>query len=170
VADGLVSVDPSGLEVAADWNDLKSPENFLGYERTQGFASGDDAVLDHPQAYAAPASLELNQWAVSGDWTLGREAIVLGKPNGRIAYRFHARDLNLVMGPPHAGTSVRFRVFVDGQEPGADRGTDVDVRGYGTVSEQRTYQLIRQAKPIVDRRFEIEFLDSGVEAFDFTFG
>jgi hypothetical protein len=170
VADGLVSVDPRGLEVAADWNDLKSPENFLGYERTQGFASGGEAVLDHPQAYAAPGSLKLNQWAVSGDWTLGSEAIVLSKPNGRIAYRFHARDLNLVMGPPQAGTAVRFRVFVDQQEPGANRGTDVDARGYGTVSEQRTYQLIRQAKPIVDRRFEIEFLDSGVEAFDFTFG
>jgi thiol-disulfide isomerase/thioredoxin len=170
VAGGLVSVDPRGLEVAADWNDLKSPENFLGYERTQGFASAGEAILDHTQAYTAPASLELNQWAVSGDWTLGSEAIVLSKPNGRIAYRFHARDLNLVMGPQQAGTGVRFRVFVDRQEPGTDHGTDVDARGYGTVSEQRTYQLIRQAKPIVDRRFEIEFLDSGVEAFDFTFG
>jgi thiol-disulfide isomerase/thioredoxin len=170
VAGGLVSVDPRGLEVAADWNDLQSPENFLGYERTQGFASSGEVVLDHRQAYAAPASLELNQWAVSGDWTLGSEAIVLSKANGRIAYRFHARDLNLVMGPPQVGTAVRFRVFVDRQEPGTDRGTDVDTRGYGTVSEQRTYQLIRQAKPIVDRRFEIEFLDSGVEAFDFTFG
>lgn len=166
----LVSVDPRGLEVAADWNDLKSPENFLGYERTNGFASRGEPVLNKPHTYAAPESLELNQWALSGDWTLGREAVVLNRPHGRITYRFQGRDLNLVLGPPKPGTSVRFRVFIDGQPPGAAHGSDVDARGYGSVSEQRTYQLIRQAKPIVARQFEIEFLDSEVEAFDFTFG
>ena len=106
----------------------------------------------------------------SGDWTVKSEAIVLNKPNGRIAYRFHARDLHLVMGPPAPGTSVRFRVLIDGQPPGAAHGADVDDQGNGTVTEQRLYQLIRQAKPIADRQFEIEFLDPGVEAFAFTFG
>ena len=95
---------------------------------------------------------------------------MLNEANGRIAYRFHARDLHLVMGPPARGTSVRFRVLIDGQPPGAARGIDVDDQGDGTVSEQRLYQLIRQPKPIADRLFEIEFLDSGVEAYAFTFG
>jgi thiol-disulfide isomerase/thioredoxin len=155
---GLVSVNPRGLEVAADWNDVKSPENFLGHERTQGFAG-----------MSSPA-LQLNQWTVFGDWTIGREAVMPNTANGRMAYRFHARDVNLVMGPPKRGAPVRFRVFIDGRPPGAAHGTDVDAHGYGTVSEQRTYQLIRHPKPIVDRTFEIEFLEPGVEAFDFTFG
>ena len=117
-----------------------------------------------------PARLRLNDWALSGDWTVKKETAVLNKPNGRIAYRFHARDLHLVMGPAAPGTSVRFRVLIDGQPPGAAHGIDVDEQGYGTVTEQRLYQLIRQPKPIVDRQFEIEFLGSGVEAFAFTFG
>jgi thiol-disulfide isomerase/thioredoxin len=166
----LVSVDGRGAEAAADWGSLKSPENYVGYERTENFASPGGAVLDKGRVYAAPARLRLNHWALSGDWTVQKQAIVLNKVNGRIAYRFHARDLHLVMGPAVPGTSVRFRVLIDGQPPGAAHGIDVDDQGNGRVTEQRLYQLIRQPKPIAERQFEIEFLDSGVEAFAFTFG
>jgi hypothetical protein len=114
--------------------------------------------------------LRLNHWALAGDWTVERGKTVLNEANGRIAYRFHARDVNLVMGPAARGTSVRFRVFIDGQAPGEAVGSDVDEQGHGTVSEQRLYQLIRQPGHIADHRFEIEFLDAGVEAFVFTFG
>ena len=165
-----VSVDAHGIEAAADWNDLKSPETYLGYGRTQNFTSPGGPVSDQSRVYAVPAQLHLNDWALSGDWTLKRPAAALNKPNGRIAYRFHARDLNLVMGPAAPGTSVRFRVLIDGQPPGAAHGVDVDEQGDGTVAEQRVYQLIRQPQPIADRQFEIEFLDPGVEAFSFTFG
>ena len=165
-----VSVDAQGVEAAADWSSLRSPENYVGYERTQNFASPGGAVLDKPRMYQLPARLRLNDWALSGDWTVKKDAAVLNTPNGRIAYRFHARDLHLVMGPAAPGTSVRFRVLIDGQPPGAAHGIDVDEQGDGTVTEQRLYQLIRQPKPIADRQFEIEFLGSGVEAFAFTFG
>jgi thioredoxin family protein len=121
-------------------------------------------------AYAVPARLGLNHWALAGDWTMTRGAVVLNKANGRIAYRFHARDLHLVMGPATPGTRARFRVLIDGQPAGAGHGVDVDDQGNGTVVEQRMYQLIRQPKPIADRLFEIEFLDPGVEVFAFTFG
>ena len=166
----LVSVDASGIEAAADWGSLKSPENYVGYERTEKFASPGGAVSNKSRVYAAPAQLSLNQWALSGDWTMGRQAVVLDKAGGRIAYSFRARDLHLVMGPSARGKSVRFRVALDGQLAGAAHGVDVDDRGNGTVTEQRLYQLIRQPKPITERRFEIEFLDPGVEAFAFTFG
>jgi len=166
----LVSVDARGVEAAADWGSLQSPENYVGYARTENFASPGGAVLDTRRVYAAPARLRLNQWALSGDWTVERQATVLNEANGRIAYRFHARDLHLVMGPAARGTSVRFRVLIDGQPPGAAHGLDVDDQGNGTLSEQRLYQLIRQAQPIADRLFEIEFLDAGVETFAFTFG
>jgi hypothetical protein len=114
--------------------------------------------------------VKLNDWALSGDWTVKRDAVVLNKASGRIVYRFHARDLHLVMGPAVRGASVRFRVLIDGRPPGAAHGVDVDDQGNGTVAEQRLYQLIRQPNPIADRQFEIEFLDPGVEAFAFTFG
>jgi thiol-disulfide isomerase/thioredoxin len=166
----LVSVDARGLEAAADWESLKTPENYVGYERTENFASPGGAAPAKRRVYALPAQLRLNQWALSGDWTIGKQATVLNSPDGRIAYRFHARDLHLVMGPAAPGATVRFRVLIDGQPPGAAHGTDVDAQGNGKVTEQRLYQLIRQAKPIVDRQFEIEFLDPGVEAFAFTFG
>jgi thiol-disulfide isomerase/thioredoxin len=166
----LVSADARGAEAAADWGNLKSPENYVGYGRTENFASPGGAVLDKPRVYAAPARLKLNGWALSGDWTMQKQATVLNKPNGRIVYRFHARDLHLVMGPAVPGTSVRFRVLIDGKPPGAAHGIDVDDQGNGTVSEQRMYQLIRQPKPIADRQFEIEFLGPGVETFAFTFG
>jgi thiol-disulfide isomerase/thioredoxin len=166
----LVSVDARGAEVAADWTDLKSPETYLGFERTENFASPGGGVLDKRRVYASPVRLRLNHWALSGDWTMQKQATVLNKPNGRIAYRFQARDLHLIMGPAARGTPVRFRVLIDGQPPGAAHGIDVDDQGNGAVTEQRLYQLIRQPKPIADRQFEIEFLDSGVEAFAFTFG
>jgi hypothetical protein len=170
VGSGLVSVDGRGAEAAPDWGSLNSQENYLGAERTEGFASPGGVGLDQRRVYAAPARLELNQWALAGEWTVGRGDIASSKANGRIGYRFHARDLHLVMGPAARGVSVRFRVLIDGKAPGAAHGGDIDEQGYGTVTEQRLYQLIRQAKPIADRLFEIEFLDAGAEAFAFTFG
>ena len=170
VSHELVSVNARGAEAPADWESLKSSENYVGYERTEDFASPGGAVLDKRRVYAFPALLRLNYWALSGAWTVEKQSTVLNAPNGKIAYRFHARDLHLVMGPAAPGTSVRFRVFIDGQPPGAAHGIDIDSQGNGTVTEPRMYQLIRQPKPIVDREFEIEFLDSGVEAFVFTFG
>ena len=166
----VVSVDARGAEVAADWESLKSQENYVGYERTENFASPGGAALDKRRVYAVPARLSVNHWALSGDWTVKQEATVLNKANGRIAYRFHARDLHLVMGPAARGTSVRFRVVIDGKPPGPAHGIDIDDQGNGTATEQRLYQLIRQPKPITDRQVEIEFLDPGVEAFAFTFG
>jgi thiol-disulfide isomerase/thioredoxin len=166
----LVSVNGAGVEAPADWGSLKSPENYVGYGRTENFASPGGAASDKPHVYAAPRQLGVNQWALSGDWTMGRQATVLNQAKGRIAYRFHARDLHLVMGPVAPGASVRFRVRIDGQPPGAAHGLDVDAQGYGTVTEQRLYQLIRQPKPIPDRALEIEFLDPGVAVFAFTFG
>jgi thiol-disulfide isomerase/thioredoxin len=165
-----VSVDARGIEAAADWNSLKSAENYVGRERTENFASLGGVVLDKPRMYQLPAMLRLNEWALSGDWTVKKENAVLNKPNGGIAYRFHARDLHLVMGPAVPGSTVRFRVRIDGHPPGAAHGIDVDEEGNGAVTEQRLYQLIRQPKPIADRQFEIEFLGPGVEAFAFTFG
>ena len=170
IGHGLVSVDGRGAEAAADWGDLKSPENYVGFERTENFVSRDGAILEKPHVYTAPKQLRLNHWALSGDWTIGKQATVLNKADGRIAYRFHARDLNLIVGPTMPGASVRFRVLIDGQPPGAAHGVDVDGQGNGTVTESRLYQLIRQSKPIVDRLVEIEFLGPGVAAFDFTFG
>ncbi len=166
----LVSVDPHGSEVAADWSNVRTPETYLGYGQAQGFASPEAERFDEPHDYPEPSRLSLNQWAPSGAWTLAKHAAVLNEAPGRIALRFHARDVNLVMGPVERGRSVPFRVLIDGQPPGAAHGTDVDDQGGGAVTEQRMYQLIRQPAPIVDRQFEIEFLDSGVEAFAFTFG
>src|SRR5262249_45148799 len=160
IGDDLVSVDARGLEAAADWGSLKSPENYVGYERTQNFMSPGGAVADRPRVYALPTRLRLNDWALSGNWTVKKGAAALNEPNGTIPYRFHARDLHLVMGPATPGTSVRFRVRIDGMPPGAAHGVDVDEQGNGTVTEPRLYQLIRQPQPITDRQFEIEFLGS----------
>jgi thiol-disulfide isomerase/thioredoxin len=166
----LVSVHAQGLEVAADWVDQRSPETYVGYERGQNFASPGGAVRGMRSIYAAPSQLRVNDWALLGDWTVEQEPAILNKAEGRIVYRFHARDLNLVMSPGAAGSPVRFRVTIGGQAPGLAHGNDVDEMGHGTVSEPRTYQLIRQPQPIIDRDFEIEFLDPGVKVFDFTFG
>ena len=166
----LVSVDGRGIEADADWHSLESQETYVGYERTLGFASPGGMKRDERQSYALPARLPLNQWALSGDWTIERDRLTLHSPGGRLAYHFHARDLHLVMGPAARGASVRFRVSVDGHAPEAAHGGDVDERGDGTATAQRLYQLIRQPKPIPDRVFEIEFLGAGVEAYSFTFG
>jgi thiol-disulfide isomerase/thioredoxin len=165
-----VSVTGRNFEAPADWRDLRSPENYVGYERTEHFASPGGAAADRRRTYAAPERLKVNQWALDGDWTIGRQATALQKAGGRIVYRFHARDLHLVMGPRAGGGPVRFRALIDGKPPGATHGLDVDAEGNGTATEQRLYQLIRQPQPIIDRQFEIEFLDPGMEVFAFTFG
>ncbi len=166
----LVAVEARGPEVAADWEHLASGETYLGYERAENFVSSGGAALGERRVYTAPAQLSRNEWALTGNWTVERGFAALNAANGRIAYRFHARDVNLVMGPAARGTSVRFRVFINGRPAGAAHGSDVDEHGNGTVSDQRLYQLIRQPQPIPDCLFEIEFLDPGVEAFAFTFG
>ena len=166
----LVSVNPHGLEAPADWSSLKSGETYVGYARTEGFGSPGGVVSDKRHVYTIPAQLRINHWAMDGDWTVGNQATTLNVPNGRLVYRFHARDLHLVMGPAVRGTPVRFRVLIDGQPPGAAHGDDIDAQGNGTVTMQRLYQLIRQTAPIVDRQFEIEFLDPGAQTFVFTFG
>jgi hypothetical protein len=170
VAGDLVSVADDGFEAQADWSNLETPETYLGYEQAQNFASPGGARVDEPQTFALPDRLKLNQWALAGDWTIERGASVLNGADGRIAFRFHARDVNLVMGPPSRGASVPFRVFVDGQPPGAAHGLDVDEQGRGTLSQQRLHQLIRERGSIDDRTFEITFLAPGVEAYVFTFG
>ena len=170
VAGALVELEPTGIELGADWDELGSAENYLGYERTEGFASPGGPVRGERHAYTAPASLRRNQWALSGDWSMGREAASLHTPGGAVSYRFHARDLNVVMAPSRTQTKVPFRVRVDGNAPGPAHGLDVDEEGNGTVTEQRLYQLLRQPAPVKERLCEVEFVDAGVEAFDFTFG
>ena len=165
-----VFVEARGPEVGADWGSLKSQETYVGHHRAENFASAAGAVKNTRHLYAVPPRLRLNQWAFSGEWTVKAEAAALNAAGGRMAFRFHARDLHLVMGPTGRGGAIRFRVLIDGQPPSAGHGSDVDEQGNGTVTEQRLYQLIRQSGSISDRHFEIEFLDSGVEAFAFTFG
>jgi thiol-disulfide isomerase/thioredoxin len=165
-----ISVQGRGPEAAPDWDNLRSPENYLGHERTENFESSGGREKDKPHKYAAPGELRLNHWSLSGDWSVHAQEIHLNKSNGRILYRFHARDLHLVMGPANRGAAVRFRVLIDGHAPGDAHGVDVDEQGNGTMSEPKMYQLIRQPAPIQDRLFEIEFLDPGVKAYSFTFG
>jgi hypothetical protein len=166
----VVSGEAYGVEVAADWDNLRSPENYVGYARTEHFSSPGGAKSDRRHLYAAPTRMTLNQWGLVGEWTMGKQATVLSGPTGRIVYRFHARDLHLVTGPPRPRTSVRFRVSIDGQPPGPAHGADVDEGGNGVIADARLYQLVRAPRPIVNRQFEIEFFDAGVEAFAFTFG
>jgi cytochrome c biogenesis protein CcdA/thiol-disulfide isomerase/thioredoxin len=170
VSRDIVSVNAQGAEAAPDMDDVKSPETYIGYTRAENFASPGGAVDDKRQVYAAAPQLQLNQWALAGDWTIEGERAVLNEANGRIAYRFHARDLHLVLGPAADGKPVRFRVLIDGKAPEGDHGADIDEQGDGTITEQRLYQLVRQSKPSADREFEIEFLDPGAQAFAFTFG
>ena len=170
IGEDLVSVAADGFEAQADWTNLGSPETYLGYEQAQNFASPGGAAFDEPRTYVAPDSLKLNHLALSGDWTIESGASVLHRADGGIAFRFHARDLHLVMGPGSRGTSVPFRVLVDGEPPGAAHGLDADEQGLGTVVHQRLHQLIRERGSITDRTFEITFLGPGVEAYAFTFG
>lgn len=170
VPDDLVAVEGRGIEAAANWETLLSPENYLGSERTQNFASHGAGAIGVRHTYAPPSRLDLNHWALTGDWTVRGQSTESNAADGRITYRFHARDLHLVMGPAVPRTPVRFRIRVDGQLPGAAHGSDVNAAGEGQVIEQRLYQLVRQPTPITERVFEIEFMDTGVEAFAFTFG
>ena len=161
VADDLVSLTPDGFEAQADWTNLRSPETYLGYAQGQNFASRGGAEIGVPSTYLAPEMLMLNQWALSGNWTIESRVSVLNGAEGRIAFRFHARDVHLVMGPPAPDASVPFRVLVDGEPPGDVHGLDVDEEGHGTVSQQRLYQLIRERGSIADRTFEITFHAAG---------
>lgn len=163
-------VTASGPELAADWLDLRSPETYLGHGETDDSAFPVAASDERRRVYPEVESLALNQWALTGEWTKRRESVVLERAGGRISYRFHARDLHLVMGPAKQTGKVRFRVRIDGKPPAEAHGVDVDEQGMGTVDEPRMYQLIRQQEPISDRNFQIEFSDGAVEAFSFTFG
>jgi thiol-disulfide isomerase/thioredoxin len=162
-------VEVNGIEAAADWSDVRSPETYVGLARSSGFASRGGAAFDEARIYEVPEHLHLNEWGLGGSWTVGREEATSNEPNGRIAYRFHARDLHLILTPPSGG-SARFRVTLDGQVPGDAHGLDVDEQGEGAISEPRLHQLIRQGDKIGDRLFEIEFVDPGAAALCFTFG
>ncbi|MDF9752794.1 redoxin domain-containing protein [Arthrobacter sp. ES3-54] len=170
IEQGLMTIEPQGVEAAADWSSLGSPETYLGYGRAVGLASPEPVVPDDRQHYSAPAVLRRNHWSLSGDWRIGSVGVRLNQPDGAISFRFFARDLNLVMGPPVTDKPVRFTVLLDGEPPGPAHGVDVDGHGNGTAEYQRMYQLIRQPGPIRDRKFTITFRDPGVEAFVFTFG
>lgn len=166
----LVSVNGSGIEAAPDWTSLQSPETYLGYARAERFASPGGGRENQRQSYSVPNRLAVNEWAIAGEATMERQAMVVAGDGARIVCRFHARDLHLVMGSRRSGSPARFRVTIDGQAPGASHGADVDTNGNGTVVDQRLYQLIRQTTPIVDRTFDIAFDGAGVEAFAVTFG
>jgi len=169
IGDDLVSVAPAGFEAQADWENLMSPETYLGYEQDQSFAS-PGFVPDEARTYDVPESLNLNEWALSGDWTVTDRASVPRGVDSRIAFRFHARDVHLVMGPPAREAPVPFRVLLDGEPPGPAHGLDVDEQGQGTLTRQRLHQLIRVPGSITDRTFEIVFSAPGAEAYVFTFG
>jgi hypothetical protein len=164
------SVDGQGFEAAADWENLRSPETYLGYDQAENFASTAGTVFGRSHNYAVPMRLSLNQWALSGDWTIENGFAGLNAPGGGITFRFHARDLHLVMGAADSQKPIRFRARIDGASPEADHGLDIDAEGWGSVQEPRLYQLVRQSRPITDRTFEIEFADAGGRAYVFTFG
>ena len=165
-----VVVETEGAEAPADWDTLESPETYLGSERGERFASPGGAAWEERRSYSTPSPLRLNQWALSGAWTLGRKAAHLNEAGGSLAYRFRSRDVNLVMGPAEGGQPVRFRVRVDGVEPRAVRGIDVDEHGEGSAKDRRLFQLVRQPGEVGEHTFEITFLEPGVEAYVFTFG
>ena len=170
IAPELVAVNGEGPEAAADWPNLRSPESYLGAEQAQNFSSPGGAIVGKSRIYTTPARLSLNRWGLAGDWTVEKGYAVLNKPGGRIAYRFHARDVHLIMGAADQSKPARFRVTIDGAPLGANRGGDADADGMGSAREPRMYQLVRQAGDITDRTFEIEFLDPGARAYCFTFG
>jgi thiol-disulfide isomerase/thioredoxin len=165
-----ISVSATGVEAAAAGTDVHSPETYIGYRRADNFASTEPLAPDSRKGYTPRARLSLNQWALGGSWKVSEESAILQTPPGKIVFRFHARDLHLVLGPATDGKPVRFRVTLDGTPPGEDHGSDTDANGVGTVKEHRLYQLIRQKGAVEDRTFQIEFLDPGVQAFAFTFG
>ena len=165
----LVNVDPQGLELAADWRTLQSPETYVGYGQASGFVQAASARFDSPADYT-PVALRRNEWALSGNWTVARHAGIANRAGARIAFRFEARDVNLVMGPPNPGAAIPFRVLLDGSPAGEAAGVDAQPEGRGVLNEQRTYQLIRQGGAVAERTIEVEFEDAGAEAYCFTFG
>jgi len=167
---GLVTVTGSGAEAASDTGDVASPETYVGYSRQQNYMSPEKIAQNAPEVYTAPGRMDVNNWGLAGKWVVGGENATLSTAPGKIVFRFHARDLHLVLGPGKGGKPIRFRVLLDGSAPGDDHGSDVDGQGNGTVTGYRLYQLIRQQGKIEDRTFQIEFLDPGVQAFAFTFG
>ncbi len=167
---GLVMVEPQGLEVAADRRTLRSPETYVGSDQRTGFVSEGEAVSGRPHAYDVPGRVPLNHWGLAGSWTVSRPAAASNEPGARIVFQFHARDLNLVMGPTTKGVAIPFRVRLDGRPIDGAQGTDVDADGRGILQAQRTYQLIRQSGIVAEQRFEIEFEEAGAEAYCFTFG
>lgn len=170
VADGLINADAQGVQLAPDMNQVLSPETYVGYQRAEHFVPETSLVPDKVATYNPPAKLTLNDWSLGGQWAVGAERATASAPASRIVYRFHARDLHLVLGPGADGKPVRFKVSIDGQAPGEAHGVDVAPDGSGLVTEQRLYQLVRQTDAVKDRTFTIEFLDPGVSAYAFTFG
>jgi cytochrome c biogenesis protein CcdA/thiol-disulfide isomerase/thioredoxin len=170
IPDTMTKVAGSGTEAAPDANDVQSPETYIGYARAENFASPGGFNQDDPQVYKTPDGLKLNQWALNGNWKDEDQVATALAADAGISFRFHARDLHLVVGPPADGKAVRFRVTIDGHAPGADHGLDTDAEGYGNVTGDRLYQLVRQRGNILDRTFRIEFLAPGVRAYSFTFG
>lgn len=170
LASDTTNVTGVGIEAAPDWTDERSPETYIGYRQAQNFASPERVHRDSTQVFSAPAKLLLNHWGLGGSWNVGPEAAVLHVAPGKLVFRFHSRDLNLILAPTKDGKPVRFKVTLDGAAPGENSGVDSAADGGGEIREPRMYQLIRQKGPIVDRTFEIEFLDPGVQALDFTFG
>ncbi|MFM9484346.1 MULTISPECIES: cytochrome c biogenesis protein DipZ [Pseudomonas] len=170
VADGLISAQAEGVQMAPDSDAVQSPETYVGYQRAEHFVSQPALVPDKVAAYNPPAQLALNDWSLGGQWHVGPERATASAPASRIVYRFHARDLHLVLGPGADGKPVRFKVLIDGKAPGDDHGMDVAPDGSGTVTDQRLYQLVRQSGGVTDRTFSIEFLDPGASAYAFTFG
>ena len=166
----LVSPSPVGVEAAADWASLRTAENYTGYARAEAFASPGGLKAHRRQVYGVPDRLGLNEWALSGEWTVDEEYARAEAPGGGIAYRFQARDVHLVTGPSERGASVRYRVLLDGQPPGPAHGGDVDAQGDGEVTEPRLHQLIRQPGRVTERTVEITFLDPGAQVYAFTFG
>ena len=165
----LVSVEGLGVEAEADWDHLRTPETYLGYERSEHFVSLDGAAFDERRAYELPERLGFNQWALAGEWTIGRESVVLDEAGGSIAFRFHARDAHLVLSAG-AREPIPFRVLLDGEAPGRSHGVDVAEDGNGLLAEGRLYQLVRQHDSVRERTLEITFLEPGAEAYVFTFG
>ncbi|WP_321789338.1 cytochrome c biogenesis protein DipZ [Paraburkholderia sp. J94] len=167
---GLGGAAERGVQMQADNADMRSPETYIGFERAEGFASPGGFAQDRARDYHAPSNPDLNHWGLAGEWSVGAEHATLAKPGGEIVYRFHARDLHLVLGPGPDGQPVRFRVTVDGKAPEHAHGSDVAPDGAGVVTAQRLYQLVRQPGDVADHTFAIQFLDPGVQAFAFTFG
>jgi thiol-disulfide isomerase/thioredoxin len=165
----LVSVDGVGVEAEADWDHLRTPETYLGYARSEHFASPNGAGFDERRTYELPERLRFNHWALAGEWTIGRENVVLDQAGGSIAYRFHARDAHLVLSPG-AREPIPFRVLLDGEAPGASHGVDVDADGNGLLRDGRLYQLVREHDAVRERTLEITFLEPEAEAYVFTFG